>query len=287
MCALVLALRRVPIYAPGGGAAPLGSADQPAYSVSITDEQASAARAAFTRNQEATALSSLLANTTSRNTTTPNTGAAPTPAQVATNRPSRSATITSPTETTAFASLTQRNRLIDTANDLASPAHATSSEAPEPIASAILRRQSTRGKRRSAGSTSRKNSMSSSTITLAQRHAPPLPAFGEPTTDLYRTYGQVSMPPAIALSMVPTSVPTSDYAATHHTIGNGSSYVQLAPRYDAPPTPHAPLYPPPAVTFRPSSTASRTGSRPGTSGRDAVTKSGALPVELESDRPVR
>jgi hypothetical protein len=40
MCALVLALRRVPIYAPGGGSAPAGDKANPTYSVAISDEEA-------------------------------------------------------------------------------------------------------------------------------------------------------------------------------------------------------------------------------------------------------
>lgn len=48
MCALVLALRKIPIYAPGGGDSVLGSSDQPTYSVTVSDEQAAAAREAFT-----------------------------------------------------------------------------------------------------------------------------------------------------------------------------------------------------------------------------------------------
>lgn len=44
MCALVLALRKVPIYGPGAGDAALGSAGQPAYSVTVTQEDAGHAR---------------------------------------------------------------------------------------------------------------------------------------------------------------------------------------------------------------------------------------------------
>jgi hypothetical protein len=40
MCALVLALRKVPIYAPGGGCAPAGDKANPTYSVAISDAQA-------------------------------------------------------------------------------------------------------------------------------------------------------------------------------------------------------------------------------------------------------
>ncbi|EED18543.1 serine/threonine protein kinase [Talaromyces stipitatus ATCC 10500] len=40
MCALVLAIRKIPIYGPGGGGAALGDPSNPSYSVSITDEKA-------------------------------------------------------------------------------------------------------------------------------------------------------------------------------------------------------------------------------------------------------
>ena len=52
MCALVLALRKVPIYAPGGGGATLGSVDQPTYSVSVSDAEAAKAREAFAATKE-------------------------------------------------------------------------------------------------------------------------------------------------------------------------------------------------------------------------------------------
>ncbi|KAN0106706.1 hypothetical protein V8E51_009582 [Hyaloscypha variabilis] len=44
MCALVLALRKVPIYGPGGGGEPLGGPTNPSYSVSIPDGLAAEAR---------------------------------------------------------------------------------------------------------------------------------------------------------------------------------------------------------------------------------------------------
>ena len=52
MCALVLALRKIPIYAPGGGDAVLGSSEKPTYSVNVSDEQAAAARDAFAATKE-------------------------------------------------------------------------------------------------------------------------------------------------------------------------------------------------------------------------------------------
>ena len=53
MCALVLALRKVPIYAPGGGDAALGDLGKPTYSVSISDAEAAARRDAFAATKEA------------------------------------------------------------------------------------------------------------------------------------------------------------------------------------------------------------------------------------------
>lgn len=52
MCALVLALRKVPIYAPGAGGAVLGSADQPTYSVAVSDAEAAKARDTFAATKE-------------------------------------------------------------------------------------------------------------------------------------------------------------------------------------------------------------------------------------------
>lgn len=45
MCALVLALRKVPIYGPGGGGEALGGPTNPGYSVSVSDAEAAEARA--------------------------------------------------------------------------------------------------------------------------------------------------------------------------------------------------------------------------------------------------
>lgn len=53
MCALVLALRKIPIYAPGGGGEPLGGPTNPGYSVSIDDTWAAEARAKADKAKEA------------------------------------------------------------------------------------------------------------------------------------------------------------------------------------------------------------------------------------------
>lgn len=53
MCALVLALRKVPIYGPGGGGEPLGGPTNPSYSVSVPDEMAAEARDKAAQAKEA------------------------------------------------------------------------------------------------------------------------------------------------------------------------------------------------------------------------------------------
>ncbi|KAI9820233.1 MAG: hypothetical protein M1827_005855 [Pycnora praestabilis] len=53
MCALVLALRKVPIYGPGGGDPPLGDMNKPSYSVAVTDTVAASNRETAAAAKEA------------------------------------------------------------------------------------------------------------------------------------------------------------------------------------------------------------------------------------------
>ena len=53
MCALTLAMKRVPIYAPGGGGEVLGGPTNPTYSVSVSDEIATASREKAEKDKEA------------------------------------------------------------------------------------------------------------------------------------------------------------------------------------------------------------------------------------------
>ncbi|KAL2366254.1 hypothetical protein RJZ56_000711 [Blastomyces dermatitidis] len=52
MCALVLAIRKIPIYGPGGGDAVLGDVTRPSYSVSISPEQAQASKDEWAKGKE-------------------------------------------------------------------------------------------------------------------------------------------------------------------------------------------------------------------------------------------
>ncbi|KAI9846805.1 MAG: hypothetical protein M1837_003654 [Sclerophora amabilis] len=53
MCALVLAMRKVPIYGPGAGDAMLGDVSKPTYSVTISDAEAARNRDQFTAEKDA------------------------------------------------------------------------------------------------------------------------------------------------------------------------------------------------------------------------------------------
>ncbi|KAI0182144.1 Mechanosensitive ion channel-domain-containing protein [Hypoxylon sp. FL1284] len=53
MCALALALKRVPIYGPGGGGEPLGGPSNPSYSVAVSDADATTARGKADQDKEA------------------------------------------------------------------------------------------------------------------------------------------------------------------------------------------------------------------------------------------
>lgn len=60
MCALALALKKIPIYAPGGGGEAAGGPANPTYSVAVTDEFAKAARDKFELEKNAKRLASHL-----------------------------------------------------------------------------------------------------------------------------------------------------------------------------------------------------------------------------------
>lgn len=133
MCALVLALRRVPINAPGGGSASLGSADAPTYSVAVTDEQAKAARKAFAESKAAAHLKSDEGTSS---------GLDRDPGSIR----ARDVPFAPPTETSALALLNTRSPAFDSLSP--TPRHPNISPITESQEEVLLRRSSTRGKRR-------------------------------------------------------------------------------------------------------------------------------------------
>ena len=207
MCALVLALRRVPIYAPGGGGAALGSNDQPTYSVAISATEAAERRDAFSATKAAKRMVPPM-QSDGGTSTTPNTA---TFGSLGTNMPAVSAV---------------RNRSASVRNPSASPIIATSAETmalrlqnahpavsdspgnwadnnTRTISAAdqrdtdieevrdVLRRQSTRGKRRTLDSSGFKSGAP----------GPGIPTIAEPNDQAYHEYiafqGPVSVGPRL------------------------------------------------------------------------------------------
>lgn len=195
MCALVLALRKIPINAPGGGSAALGSADQPSYTVSVSDAQAAASRDAYKSAQDAKRLfpaqkheaqepedppkSTARGVSTATEPIDPRNSAAPLPLRY------RSSPVA---ESNVLNTLNSRHPAADTANnpsDMIEPttpksmAHSTAmtdemvdfdrSFAMEEVRG-LLHRESTRGKRKSP-----KASTSSARLLPATEHNYPLP----------------------------------------------------------------------------------------------------------------
>ena len=162
MCALVLALRKIPIYAPGGGDAVLGSNDKPTYAVAVSDEEAAAAREAYKKTKEEKRLvpskkpdpvpDTAVSSATDSNPADP---AAPPPLRYR---------LPPLAETAAMSDLNSRDPAADTARDVldldvsATPDDRVSSDSRRSNdieeVRGLLRRQSTRGKRKASSSVS-------------------------------------------------------------------------------------------------------------------------------------
>ena len=165
MCALVLALRKIPIYAPGGGDAALGSSDKPTYSVNVSDAEAAIAREAYAATKE----EKRMVPTKNAEPKEKNPIGSSTAVDVPDHDPQDSEVppplryrLPPVTEQAALMDLNARNPATDTARDSndskgGSPASDDGRSSFDRKASldevrGMLRRQSTRGKRRPSGS---------------------------------------------------------------------------------------------------------------------------------------
>ncbi|MCJ1386142.1 hypothetical protein MMC17_009268 [Xylographa soralifera] len=207
MCALVLALRRVPIYAPGGGGAALGSNDQPTYSVAVSDAEAVERRDAFSAAKAA----KRMVPTTQADgakSSTPNTA---TFGSLGTNMPAvsavrnRSASIRNPTassiiatspEPVAMNSRNARPAVSDSPgdwviNDTRKASAAGQRDTDIEEVRDVLRRQSTRGKRRTLDRP----------VFKSGAPGPGIPTIAEPNDQAYHEYiafqGPVSVGPRL------------------------------------------------------------------------------------------
>lgn len=162
MCALVLALRKIPIYAPGGGDAVLGSNDKPTYTVAVSDEQAAAARDAYDKTKEEKRLVPTKKDPPPSDTAKSSATDVPNPAD-----PASSALryrLPPVNEMAALNDLNSRHPAADTARDVTdldinpSGADRVSSDSRRSSdieeVRGMLRRQSTRGKRKASSNIS-------------------------------------------------------------------------------------------------------------------------------------
>lgn len=168
MCALVLALRKIPINGPGGGGPALGSVDQPTYSVTVSDAQAAANREAAAKARDAKRLfPAEKPDTPAKSGPTGVTSSAQLNVRDSATPPPLRFRHPPASESNALATLNSRRPAADTADtpgDLIEPitprsvAHSVSTmDVPDfdrtvsiEEVRGLLRRQSTRGKRRAS-----------------------------------------------------------------------------------------------------------------------------------------
>ena len=262
MCALVLALRKIPVNAPGGGGAALGSVDQPSYTVAVSDATAAANRDAYTKSKDAkrlfptekpdvpdkketTGIASGAENLDLRDSVTPG--------------PLRYRQPVS--ESTALNSLNSRHPAADTAHnpgDLIEPttpkslSHSQSGiETPPDFERSVsieevrgmLRRQSTRGKRRQSSANSRPLPPSDNGSRL-----PPPPATPSMTIDYDPfTYQSAGSTPkdASAFPQPPTSTPQKPTSALRPPQKIQPEMSQLQTQQRPPPSTSQPRQAPP------------------------------------------
>lgn len=216
MCALVLALRKIPIYAPGGGDAALGSSDKPTYSVTVSDEQAAAARDAYAKTKEEKRLVPSKKPEPAPDTAVSSATDIPNPADPATPPPLRYR-LPPLSETGALNDLNSRHPAADTARDVpdleidhpADTRISSDSRRSSDIEEVrgMLRRQSTRGKRKAASN-------------ISPAKVPPSISENVPSSS-------AAPPSMISTNSTPSSVPPTFPAPPS---GTGPQYQPFPPR---------------------------------------------------------
>jgi hypothetical protein len=216
MCALVLALRKVPIYGPGGGDAALGSLGQPAFSVAVSADEAAKNRAEFAANKQA----KRLVQAPKPDTLRPDTGV--------TSGTDYSGN-TANTEFSAVQNLNSRNPAVDRGRDDVwsgrdDASISTLDDRPNERQSldevrGLLHKESSKGRRQPAASTTS------------------LTPIEEPVTPLYGSSSQPQLSPITALPQMSVSygVPPPSHVQYAAPPAPGSQYgaAQQSPRGNA------------------------------------------------------
>ena len=264
MCALVLALRKVPMYAPGAGDAALGSCDKPSYSVAVSDEEAAKSRAAFVEAKDAKRLVPLKKPAPSPNPfeqpESYSTGAssAPTlpPLSNLRNRSPILFTSNQKTEESVVQSLNSRHPASDPAHDWENDTNGNTGERERssPLLETdrarnddieevrgLLRRTSTRGKRKPPASTPR-----SANVPIIMEPATPEGAaemsggetqyfnYAPPTLSTQQGVAQDPRQNQADISM-PGQVTRPETPTNQHIV---NQYQQRTPQYQTIPTPY-------------------------------------------------
>lgn len=227
MCALVLALRKIPIYAPGGGDSVLGSSDKPTYSVTVSDEQAAAAREAFAAKKEGNRLvpsqkpeekiaddhkandqkvhdqtteatvqiTPLTQGTSSgRNILTPHDSATPSPLRYRTPTFNEAVALTALNEAVALTALNDRNPAADTLRDASDPIDADSGASTPQDKHRSAELEEVRGLLNRQSTRGRRKTQNSSTISIVGTPSvPPISESQMPTPRMEVEYS--SYPP--------------------------------------------------------------------------------------------
>ena len=225
MCALVLALRKVPINAPGGGGPALGSVDQPTYSVSVSDAQAAANREAAAKARDAKRLFPAEKPDLSAKSESPGlTSSAESDVRNSITPPPLRFRHPPASESNALATLNSRHPAADTADtpgDLIEPitpksvAHSVSTmDVPDTDRTVsieevrgLLRRQSTRGKRRTSSGAASFSRPPVSTSKFPQ--PPPSMAVGYDPYNSYSQASRLAQPPKVQASSQQSVLPQS------------------------------------------------------------------------------
>lgn len=221
MCALVLSLRRIPINAPGGGSASLGSADAPTYSVSVSDEQAQAARKAYSDKKEASHIKTEIGASTAVDSNNPNAAVR-----------NRDVPIANASETSALAMLNTRSPAFD---PMSPSSRGQMSPQQESAEEEMLRRASTRGKRRESPNYTQHDPvpqyLAAPPVNSQGRPGPP-PQQGPPPT-----YGNFPQPPAQQQPRLQSrgNGAQPPQVAQHMGYSGRSQSPAAGPRYEYPP----------------------------------------------------
>lgn len=227
MCALVLALRKIPIYAPGGGGAPAGDKANPTYSVTISDDQAQVNAQAFDVDKD----KSRMVPTMSQNKRSDDGDRGNSSSHDLLKVPSGGSI---QKETAILQGLNKRNAAADPARD------GDQREADIEEVRGMLRRESTTGRRRRSGSM-----LSPHAARYGGQTIPTIPDASpmEPINPQQVSYFDSSRPPPASKQPSPYVQPPMPAMTGAAALAQPLASQGFPGRHDSATLPNSPLYP--------------------------------------------